>query len=409
MIRVYTCYHCGFPFKADENNVIPECPSCSYPASQYLSEPFTGNISDRRIHVDFPKPDPNWDPMDYRYHPVKDFPKKTWHGRLRRFVIGYDNVKELRKFYKEVMDWDIVPTEHSDPENPLLYCATGPGYKNWEPRVPSFTYGYMRARATDDTGLDPSVMRIMLQVDNIEQTLEKAVVYGGKVIKERFQVENFEYALILDSEGNPVYIWQTPDDVDFENPDTQIQRTEAVYKRRAPLKYPRKSLHGRCRTVGIVYDDQERIRRFYINVFGWECFRLPKGVIFANTNNETPTFYCATGPAQNDWEGIVPGYCNCIMVNRTATTDKPFLRLETEMDIPFSLTLQKVVEYGGKILSGREDGSDWANSALCEDPQGNRLVLTQCPDSRTWEEPEAEYDTEASDEERYEMPIAYRK
>lgn len=379
MVKIYTCYHCGFSFKADGENLVSVCPFCSHPASQALSEPRAGNISDRRIHVEPLKPDPNWDPMDSRYHPVKAFPRKTWHGRLRRFVISYDNCEELRGFYRKVMGWDIVPTEHADPDAPLLYCATGPGYKNWEPSEPSLAYGYMRPRALDDTGLDASLMRIMVEVNNIEDCLYKTIAHGGGVIKERFEVEGFVYGLILDSEGNPVYIWETPEGVDFEEPETQIQRTAAVYQMRAPRKHRGESPHGRCRTVGIVYDDPARVRRFYIHVFGWECLRLPRGVISADTSDEAPMFYCATGPARNDWEGAEPGYCNCVMVSRTETTDKPFLRLETEMDIPFSRTLKAVTEYGGKILACREDGREGPSFALCEDPQGNRLVLTQRP------------------------------
>ena len=51
-----------------------------------------------------------------------------------------------RAFYKDVMDWDMYDTEHSDPKHPLIFCATGPGNANWEPKFPSFGYGYLKAK-----------------------------------------------------------------------------------------------------------------------------------------------------------------------------------------------------------------------------------------------------------------------
>ena len=50
---------------------------------------------------------------------------------------------------------------------------------------------------------------------------------------------------------------------------------------------------------------------------------------------------------------------------------------------------------GGKLLRmGGDNPGDWAEVATVEDPAGNRLLLWKCPDSRTWEEPETDYDRE---------------
>ena len=68
MKKIYTCYVCGFPFAVDESEVPELCPSCNSPKENYLVEPWNGSIEARRIHVDFPKPDPNWDPMNISYH-----------------------------------------------------------------------------------------------------------------------------------------------------------------------------------------------------------------------------------------------------------------------------------------------------------------------------------------------------
>lgn len=218
MKKVYTCYVCGFPFVREEEACPEYCPACNAPKDQFLSEPFNGSIDNRRIHVDFPKPDPNWDPMNISYHHPKHFKAYSRHGRLRRFVLGYNDPEITRKFYEEVFDWDIINTEHADPDLPLMYCATGPGNPNWEPSVPSFGYGFLKAKAVEDTGSDP---RFMVEVDDIEEALKKTVEYGGRVLKERYEVEGQAYAVVEDSEGNAMYYWQTPDTVTWKEPESQ--------------------------------------------------------------------------------------------------------------------------------------------------------------------------------------------
>ena len=79
---------------------------------------------------------------------------------------------------------------------------------------------------------------------------------------------------------------------------------------------------------------------------------------------------------------------------RTEKDPKPFLMMEVSMDVPLEETLKSVEVAGGKIIYGNDNANDWAECAMVEDPAGNRLLLWKCPDSRTWEEPEADYDKE---------------
>lgn len=116
---------------------------------------------------------------------------------------------EIRSFYEDLFGWDIINTEHSDEENPLMYCATGPGTPDWEPRVCSFEYGYLKPK-TEDIAPAPS---FVIEVKDIEKTLEKVVEFGGKVLRERFTVEGKDYAVIEDSEGNQLYIWEIKDEI----------------------------------------------------------------------------------------------------------------------------------------------------------------------------------------------------
>lgn len=218
MKKIYTCFVCGFPFAVEESECPEHCPSCNSTKEYFLEEPWRGDIRLRRIHVDPPLPDPDRDPYDISYHAPKDFPPHSMHGRVRRFVFPYDDLEETKDFFEKSMDWDIIPTKHSDAQRPLLFCATGPGNDNWEPSVPSFIYGYLKPREKFETEKLPT---FIVEVDNVEETLVKTVEFGGKVLKERFFEEENQYAIIEDSEGNVMYIWQTPDDVDWTRPETQ--------------------------------------------------------------------------------------------------------------------------------------------------------------------------------------------
>ncbi len=207
MNRIYTCYNCGFVWKCDEDHIPAVCPTCGLGPEVYLSEP-GDDIPSRRIHVDPPKPIPDWPKYDTRYHPPHVFPEGTRNGQIRRFVMSYDDAKVSRDFYRDIFDWDIYECENTDPENPLMFCATGPGDENWEPTVPSFIYGYLRPRTSNPEGIDPL---FMIQVDSIDETLEKVIEFGGKLLVDKYMEDNQLYCIIADSEGYPWYLWQTPD------------------------------------------------------------------------------------------------------------------------------------------------------------------------------------------------------
>lgn len=210
MKKVYTCYACGFPIAFEESEVPAACPGCGAPRSQFLEEPWRGSIEKRRIHVDPPEVDPNRDPFDISFHPAKDFAPQKGDGRNRRWVMSYNKgqAAEIRSFYEDIFGWDIIDVEGSDPENPIMYCATGPGTPDWEPRVCSFTYGFLKPKAADEP--DDS---FIIEVKDIDATLAKTKEFGGKVLRERFSLLGGDYAIIADSEGNEVYLWELKDTV----------------------------------------------------------------------------------------------------------------------------------------------------------------------------------------------------
>lgn len=409
MKKIYTCFTCGFPFAVDESEVPSECPACGSPKSQYLEEPWNGSIESRRIHVDFPKPDPNWDPMDINFHHPKNFEPKSMHGRIRRFVIPYDDAAKTRSFYSDAMDWDIINTEHADTKNPLMYCATGPGNANWEPSVPSFGYGFLKSRDSANAVRNPS---FVVEVDNLADTLEKVEEFGGKVIAERYMVEKDVYAQIEDSEGNVIYLWDTPADVDWSLPETLYlsKRPEKIvpyaspakvdpkkYPYRAPKKYPKKDLHGRLRFLTYSYKNFERWHKFVVNVFHWDMFELPVAAGGMEKGSPNPSLLIATGPSYETYEGATPGHMNAMAHYAGDNHDlEPIVpMLEINMWEPLTDTLNDLISKGAVLVGDMpEEKEGWTSSAYVLDPSGNKLYLWKCPSSRTWEEPEGAYDIE---------------
>ncbi len=129
MKKIYTCFACGFPIAFEETEVPKACPGCGAPRSQFLEEPWCGSIDKRRIHVDPPVVDPDRDPFDLSFHPAKDFIPQKGDGRVRRWIMRYHKgqAEEMRSFYEDLFGWDIIDVEGTDPENPVMYCPTGPG------------------------------------------------------------------------------------------------------------------------------------------------------------------------------------------------------------------------------------------------------------------------------------------
>ena len=217
MLKLYTCYCCGFPFKSDDQALPTECPACGASPDNFLGEPYNEQEI-RRIHVDPPLPDPNRDPYNLEWHMPKDFPPRTRNGRLRRFVLEYDTPEQLKDFYTELFGWDIINTEHTDPVSPLMYCATGPGSPNWEPRVVSFTYGFLKERNSDVTGKYP---HYVIEVDSIDGTVGKVLANGGKLLRGRYEADGQAYAVVEDTEGNALYLWETPKTVTWMEPESK--------------------------------------------------------------------------------------------------------------------------------------------------------------------------------------------
>jgi predicted enzyme related to lactoylglutathione lyase len=330
-------------------------------------------------------------------------------------VTYYDDLYKTREFYEKAFGWDTVPIEcDQNALRPTLLCATGPGFPNWEPRFGSTGYGFLMPRENDPTGRQP---RFMVEVDSIEDVLKKVGAYGGEVIRGAYVEDGKLYAVLADTEGNPFYVWQTPDDVTFREPESQVYykwdrknpyKYDRMYKSdfdpksrypyRAPKKFTRKSLHGRPRFGSIYYHagNFRAFQKFWVDLFGWDFFELPAAVGGKEPGDPNPGCLIATGPSYETWEGCVPGHMNmgCYPCEDETLPEVGF-GMEIHMDVPIAMTAAEVENFFGKVGDDvpKFDNANWFATFTAWDPSGNKLSLSKCPDSRTWDEAEAGWDT----------------
>lgn len=407
MRKIYTCYVCGTAWDLEEEDAVSTCPYCGAPEEKFLVEPFVDSFQNRRIHVDPVQPDPNRDKYDISFHHPKKFPDRTRHGQIRRFVTPYDDAGLAVKFFGDIFEWDIIPVENTSKTNPLMFCATGPGWNNWEPMFPSFTYGYLKARSTDPTGTDP---RFIVEVDSIDDICAKVGQYGGKVLREKYtNEEGKEYAVLRDSEGTSFYVLQTPEDIDWRAPENQTnfdvreypqmyregrrnQGPVPAYPGRPPKRFRQRDLHGRTRFVNLGYKDLNRFIRFWIDLFGWDIMELAESSGGKPIGDEHPSLILATGPSYYDYEGLVPGHMNAMAHYCEDELDKPDIVMEIHMYESPEVTVGKVSAMGGRLLGDIPEKNDWASMIHVEDPFGVKWTLWRCPPTRTWTDPESGYE-----------------
>lgn len=168
-----------------------------------------------------------------------------------------------------------------------------------------------------------------------------------------------------------------------------------VYPHRPPKKFTKKDLHGRTRFLLLTYNDFKRFQKFYINVFGWDMFELPVAAGGARPGDPNPGVIIASGPSYATWEGVTPGHVNAMATHVDGKVEPPVIMTEVHMDRSIFKTIDEIVAHGGKLIGDKpEETEGWVCQATIADPSGNLHKLWKCPPSRTWEEPEAEYDAE---------------
>jgi len=123
-------------------------------------------------------------------------------------------------------------------------------------------------------------------------------------------------------------------------------------------------MSGRVVHFEIPYDDADRARQFYREVFGW-------------TINEIPQLHydiVRTGPATEDGFPAEVGYIGGGMLKRESPTDRPVITVDVE-DIDAALA--KIESLGGMTVLGRQDVGEMGWAAYFKDVEGNLMGLWQ--------------------------------
>ena len=120
-------------------------------------------------------------------------------GRVVHFEIPYDDAERARSFYATAFGWQLVPLE----EMGYTLVMTGPSGEQG-PTEAGFINGGLLERGGEFTGPN-----LVIDVDNLEETLRVVGEQGGSTVAERQAVGDMGFAAYFkDSEGNLVGLWE---------------------------------------------------------------------------------------------------------------------------------------------------------------------------------------------------------
>lgn len=122
-------------------------------------------------------------------------------------------------------------------------------------------------------------------------------------------------------------------------------------------------MSGRVVHFEIPFDDADRARAFYRDVFGWQLMELP----------DMSYTLVTTGPS-GEQGPTEPGFVNGGMLRRESPNQGPVVVIDVD-DI--DATLATVEEQGGQTLVGRQQVGDMGWAAYFQDAEGNTLGLWQ--------------------------------
>lgn len=124
-------------------------------------------------------------------------------------------------------------------------------------------------------------------------------------------------------------------------------------------------MSGRVVHFEIPFDDGDRARNFYADVFGWDVTEMP----------EMDYTIVSTGPT-GDQGPTEPGYIGGGMMPRKDPYNAPNLVI----DVPsIDQALAKIEANGGTTISGREPVGEMGFSASFRDSEGNLMGLWESP------------------------------
>ncbi|MBH0122817.1 VOC family protein [Rhodococcus sp. CX] len=121
-------------------------------------------------------------------------------GKVVHFEIPFDDGDRARSFYREAFGWQI----NEMPEMDYTIVVTGPTDETGMSSEPGYIGGGMMQRG------EAAAPVVTIDVDNIDQALEKIESLGGKTVSPRTPVGTMGFAAYFkDSEGNLMGLWET--------------------------------------------------------------------------------------------------------------------------------------------------------------------------------------------------------
>ncbi len=121
---------------------------------------------------------------------------------------------------------------------------------------------------------------------------------------------------------------------------------------------------GRVVHFEVPFDDADRARDFYKEVFGWQIQPMPE----MNYN------MVSTGPTSDQGMPSEPGFIGGGMMQRQAPVNSPVLTLEVD-DI--DATINAIEKHGGAAVGEKMPVGDMGFAAYFSDSEGNLMGLWQ--------------------------------
>ena len=123
-------------------------------------------------------------------------------------------------------------------------------------------------------------------------------------------------------------------------------------------------MSGRVVHFEVPYDDAERARSFYADVFGWNIQPMP----------EMQYTIVSTGPATDQGMPAEPGYIGGGLAERREPLDRPIITIAVD-DV--NDALERIRANGGSAIGEPIPVGEMGIAAYFEDSEGNRMGLWQ--------------------------------
>jgi predicted enzyme related to lactoylglutathione lyase len=124
-------------------------------------------------------------------------------NKVVHFEIPFDDKERSQKFYSEVFGWKMTDF----PEMNYTGVGTVETDENQMPKEAGAINGGMFKRGT--IGGAPDVPVIAIQVDSIDDHIEKIKAAGGEVAMAKVPIAEMGfYAYVKDTEGNIIGLWE---------------------------------------------------------------------------------------------------------------------------------------------------------------------------------------------------------